>query len=478
MPPDNWGAARNYLARDPSITPSQGRFLFALCTYADADGKCWPSLDTLAAVTGLGRSTCVAVIAALEARGAISVNRTAGKSTHYTIAPAKPTTYADKPKIRRVGNNRTSAESEPVQNLNPSSVWTRPESEPIPVQNLNYTSAESEPEHTSDHTIRTYQPKATPSSLIVPTSDPRTPTANDHVAQTPQGTDATRHGCNTDNGNGQSPSPPAKPEPTASEAQPCTLPPSSAAPPSQPELALVAPARKVDPKAEAAMQRRLMAQAVLDAWNWTVKECGPRWARCAKLDRTNTGVMLAAAQRTTATDPAEVRAIWQEALDWAAGHPAYNGHRFTDRPPWIAMQWLSRNRLDAFMADWRSHIDSLPPDPPTPDELAQAKAEKDAAAAALAEKAHAEVLQRLQAKRDADPWLALCFANGCHMAVPKLPKFYEHNALTDDQKLALIEMFRDHKRTAQTPQDVDDYMQERDIDWTTIAASSAQEYAP
>jgi hypothetical protein len=67
--------ARNYVYANSEATGSDLLVLMSLADYANSERQCWPSVETLAAHAGLGRSTVKRSISALENVGEISVQR-------------------------------------------------------------------------------------------------------------------------------------------------------------------------------------------------------------------------------------------------------------------------------------------------------------------------------------------------------------------------------------------------------------------
>jgi hypothetical protein len=65
--------------------------LLALASYADKDGKCWPSIPTLAIDSSVSRGHLFLMLAGLERVGAVRSTKSPGRSTHYEISPTRPT---------------------------------------------------------------------------------------------------------------------------------------------------------------------------------------------------------------------------------------------------------------------------------------------------------------------------------------------------------------------------------------------------
>lgn len=65
--------------------PTTKLILLALAEHADSNGRCWPSIGRLAALTGLHRATVIRVLGRLETDGVIERTRSTGRSTRYKL---------------------------------------------------------------------------------------------------------------------------------------------------------------------------------------------------------------------------------------------------------------------------------------------------------------------------------------------------------------------------------------------------------
>ncbi len=72
-------AALRFVLRELEAGPQEKLILLALVSYADADGACWPSVETLARGTGLGRRTVQRVLRRLEQAGLVDVTPGGGR---------------------------------------------------------------------------------------------------------------------------------------------------------------------------------------------------------------------------------------------------------------------------------------------------------------------------------------------------------------------------------------------------------------
>jgi hypothetical protein len=78
------------------ITPRALRVLGAICAHVDAAGRAWPSLDRIAALSGVARNKIFAAIDELESAGLLHRDRATdggrGNSTHYQVVFQAPET--------------------------------------------------------------------------------------------------------------------------------------------------------------------------------------------------------------------------------------------------------------------------------------------------------------------------------------------------------------------------------------------------
>jgi hypothetical protein len=82
--------ARDWAWSCCGLTPALRCILLALAEHADEEGRCWPSLTRLAALTEVDRRTVTRGLAELEARALLTRERTRGQSTSYTLAIGEP----------------------------------------------------------------------------------------------------------------------------------------------------------------------------------------------------------------------------------------------------------------------------------------------------------------------------------------------------------------------------------------------------
>jgi DNA-binding MarR family transcriptional regulator len=83
-------AARDWAWSCRGLTLALRCILLALAEHADEEGRCWPSLTRLAALTEADRRTVTRGLAELEARGLLARERRPGKGTIYTLAIGRP----------------------------------------------------------------------------------------------------------------------------------------------------------------------------------------------------------------------------------------------------------------------------------------------------------------------------------------------------------------------------------------------------
>src|SRR6185437_11051874 len=88
--------------------------LMSLADNANDSGHCWPSLDTIAKRTCLHRSNVIKAIERLEAMGHVSVDRTNGRHSTYTVKPNLDLFEAIP------SRSATGSESRPVAERDPS----------------------------------------------------------------------------------------------------------------------------------------------------------------------------------------------------------------------------------------------------------------------------------------------------------------------------------------------------------------------
>lgn len=134
------------------VRPTAKSVLISLADHAGDDGRCWPSLTTLATNTCISRRAVVDAIKVLEAVQAITADRSNGRHTTYIVHPdrfkplevAAPTppapqpggsTSADAAPGDEVGKD--SSTSEPVQMPHQSPTPTSADAAPVLVQELH-----------------------------------------------------------------------------------------------------------------------------------------------------------------------------------------------------------------------------------------------------------------------------------------------------------------------------------------------------
>lgn len=70
-----WGRLPFEVIGDPRVKANEIAVLLVLASYADADGYCWPSQDTIARIIGKSRSTVIAIINRLVEIGLVERRR-------------------------------------------------------------------------------------------------------------------------------------------------------------------------------------------------------------------------------------------------------------------------------------------------------------------------------------------------------------------------------------------------------------------
>ena len=141
----------SHLARSGGLLSHLERsVLLAIASYADANGRCWPSIATLMQDSGACHGAAIKAIQGLERKGVLIAERSHGRSTTYKIN----------------------------QEHNPSTAWTSPQDTPVhcmdtsiettpPVHGMDPTRPrhghEQTIEHTKEHTV------AEPATVEAPT---------------------------------------------------------------------------------------------------------------------------------------------------------------------------------------------------------------------------------------------------------------------------------------------------------------------
>ncbi|MCP3971672.1 MAG: helix-turn-helix domain-containing protein [Rhodobacteraceae bacterium] len=82
--------ARDWAWSCRGLTPALRCILLALAEHADEEGRCWPSLTRLAALTEVDRRTVTRGLAELEVRGLVARERILRQSTTYALAIGEP----------------------------------------------------------------------------------------------------------------------------------------------------------------------------------------------------------------------------------------------------------------------------------------------------------------------------------------------------------------------------------------------------
>jgi hypothetical protein len=109
------------------IGPSGITVFAALTKHADHEGRCWPSIPTLAKLTGLSRRTVIVAVANLRTWGLLTSTSGFRGLSKYQLAgyldeESDVPTSADSAPVTSAESDATSAEngSRPVQNLHPN----------------------------------------------------------------------------------------------------------------------------------------------------------------------------------------------------------------------------------------------------------------------------------------------------------------------------------------------------------------------
>lgn len=129
-----------------SKVPMPERFtLIALADRADEDGKCWPSVKTLASKCCTGESTIRRHLVALQASGVLTVEHRFNSSSLYTISL---------PRLRELAAVTPSQSDTPSQSGRGSRSGTTPsQSERTPPPNLSGPPSQSERLSISDSSV-------------------------------------------------------------------------------------------------------------------------------------------------------------------------------------------------------------------------------------------------------------------------------------------------------------------------------------
>jgi len=76
-----------FACTDDRLRSSDRLVLMVLTGFANDDGCCWPSIETLAGLTGHKRDTVIQAVRRLESAGRITVKRQLNKPNVYRLAP-------------------------------------------------------------------------------------------------------------------------------------------------------------------------------------------------------------------------------------------------------------------------------------------------------------------------------------------------------------------------------------------------------
>lgn len=94
---------------DYKLTPYEGWLYIVIVKHADRKtGEAFPSIKTLASITGMSRASVIRATKSLEAKGLISVTRdenAAGKDrevNHYFVLVATPVSHSNRPGITKI----------------------------------------------------------------------------------------------------------------------------------------------------------------------------------------------------------------------------------------------------------------------------------------------------------------------------------------------------------------------------------------
>ncbi|WAI82560.1 MULTISPECIES: helix-turn-helix domain-containing protein [Achromobacter] len=122
-------------------TPAQKAVLMSMADNANDEGVCWPSVAYIVMRTCAGERTVQDAIKWLIKYGAISVSRRTGRSTVYTITPAK---FAP-PQDSHPREIRTPARFAPPHDLHPREFRTPANPAPPPPQDSHLRGANAAP---------------------------------------------------------------------------------------------------------------------------------------------------------------------------------------------------------------------------------------------------------------------------------------------------------------------------------------------
>ena|GEM_PF-6684754 len=130
------GPAWSWWVRDECIglSPSARLLLYALASRVGADGRAFPSLLTMAADTGLHRSTIVRAVAELEGAGAVRVERVTGSRSRYTLTrePVAPRDRSHSGTGRTTRRGGSHSATGGVAQCDPKRTMKRTRKNPVP----------------------------------------------------------------------------------------------------------------------------------------------------------------------------------------------------------------------------------------------------------------------------------------------------------------------------------------------------------
>ncbi|MCW5668156.1 MAG: helix-turn-helix domain-containing protein [Hydrogenophaga sp.] len=122
------------------VPPTAKSVLIALADHASDDGKCWPSLETLANCTSASRRSVVDAVKQLEQCCTITADRSNGRHTVYSVHPERFVSVPGLVSARTAARRNTSANAarvepgEPVQMPHQSVTPTSADAAPVLVQ--------------------------------------------------------------------------------------------------------------------------------------------------------------------------------------------------------------------------------------------------------------------------------------------------------------------------------------------------------
>lgn len=166
------------LAWGVSLPPSTKLLLVALADFADDSGVCWPSVDTLAARTGLGRSTVLRHIASLDSSGLLVRGR---RSAHpyspnrYRLSADAMATAAEA--SAAVADLASTGHVQRSQSETSQNETTVAEQAEVPIQDVSNRDVQNRERRGPDLSSQTSQIGT--QTIIEPTEEPPLPPAAD-----------------------------------------------------------------------------------------------------------------------------------------------------------------------------------------------------------------------------------------------------------------------------------------------------------